>query len=115
MADRVHLLGYINDIPEIYKIADLNAFPSLREGLGLAAIEGLSAGLPVVCLDNRGTREYADINGVNICTDVTPKSMADTISHVISGKKQFLQDDFGSIERFSIKTVNKKMFSVYSL
>ena len=115
VADRVHLLGYINDIPEIYKIADLNAFPSLREGLGLAAIEGLSAGLPVVCLDNRGTREYADIKGVNVCPDFTPKSMADTISHVISEKKLFLQDDFGSIERFSIKTVNKKMLSVYKL
>lgn len=114
VADRVHLLGYINDIPEIYKIADLNAFPSLREGLGLAAIEGLSAGLPVVCLDNRGTREYADIKGVNVCPDFTPKSMADTISRVISDKKQFLQDDFGSIERFSIKTVNKKCL-VYTI
>ena len=115
VSDRVHLLGYINDVPEIYKIADLNAFPSLREGLGLAAIEGLSAGLPVVCLDNRGTREYADINGVNICTDVTPKSMAETISHIINEEKIFIQDDFDSIERFSIETVNKKMFSVYNL
>lgn len=115
VSDRVHLLGYINDVPEIYKIADLNAFPSLREGLGLAAIEGLSAGLPVVCLDNRGTREYADINGVNICTDVTPKSMAETISHIINEEKIFIQDDFDSVERFSIETVNKKMFSVYNL
>lgn len=61
---QVHLLGYRTDIADLYKAADICAFPSIREGLGLAAIEGMASGLPLVCADNRGTRDYA-INGEN--------------------------------------------------
>ena len=59
VGDRVHLLGFRADIPDIYGAADLCAFPSIREGLGFAAIEGMAAGLPLVVSDNRGTRDYA--------------------------------------------------------
>ena len=56
---QVHLLSYRNDVAELYKTADVDVFPSIREGLGLAAVEGMAAGLPLICADNRGTREYA--------------------------------------------------------
>ena len=59
IGDNFHLLGYRHDIPELYKTADADVFPSIREGLGLAALEGMAAGLPLICSDNRGTREYA--------------------------------------------------------
>lgn len=61
---QVHLLGYRTDIAELYRVADICAFPSIREGLGLAAVEGMASGLPLICADNRGTRDYA-INGEN--------------------------------------------------
>ena len=38
--------------------ADAMIFPSRREGLGMAAVEALSMGIPVIAADNRGTREY---------------------------------------------------------
>ena len=56
---QIHLLGYRTDIHELYKTADICVFPSIREGLGLAAIEGMAAGLPLIVSDNRGTRDYA--------------------------------------------------------
>lgn len=34
------------------------AFVSKREGLGMAALEALAMGVPVIATDNRGTREY---------------------------------------------------------
>ena len=37
---QVHFLGYRNDVPELYKAADICMFPSIREGQGIAAIEG---------------------------------------------------------------------------
>ncbi len=61
--DQVHFLGYRNDIPELNQIADVFAFPSIREGLGLAAIEALASGTPVVGMDTRGINEYV-INGI---------------------------------------------------
>ena len=56
---QVHLLGQREDVPQLYAAADACCFPSIREGLGLAALEGMASGLPLICADNRGTRSYA--------------------------------------------------------
>lgn len=39
-------------------------FPSLREGLGVAPIEAMSAGVPIIASNIRGVREYA-VDGKN--------------------------------------------------
>lgn len=58
LSERVQLLGYRTDIEDILQSADCFAFPSKREGLGMAALEALACGIPIVATDNRGTREY---------------------------------------------------------
>ena len=55
-------LGFRHDIPEIVHCADIGVMPSIREGLGLAGIEMLSEGIPLVGTDVQGIREYI-ING----------------------------------------------------
>jgi glycosyltransferase involved in cell wall biosynthesis len=62
ITDQVKFLGYRSDVKEILSISDCFAFPSKREGLGMAALEAMSLGLPLIASDSRGTREYA-ING----------------------------------------------------
>lgn len=54
----LRLLGFRNDIPEITKCSDIGALPSLREGLGLAGIQSLAAGVPVVGSNVQGIRDY---------------------------------------------------------
>lgn len=54
----VRLRGYANPIRPVLAGADVFLFPSRREGLGLAAIEALSCGIPVLAAKNRGSREY---------------------------------------------------------
>lgn len=51
---QVHLLGFRKDIPEIFKISDVFAFPSIREGLSVALMESMANGLPVLCSKIRG-------------------------------------------------------------
>jgi glycosyltransferase involved in cell wall biosynthesis len=46
--DRVHLLGVRDDVPDILAAADIFALTSDWEGLPLAIIEAMAAGLPVV-------------------------------------------------------------------
>ena len=58
IGNRVHLLGYRSDIPLLDQAADLFAFPSIREGLGLSAIEALASGTPVIGMNTRGINEY---------------------------------------------------------
>jgi len=58
--DDVVLLGTVPDaeLPGWYAAADVLAFPSIKEGWGLAVLEAMSAGLPVVVSDLPVFREY---------------------------------------------------------
>ena len=60
---QVHLLGYRSDIVELNNCADIFAFPSIREGIGLAAIEAMAAGKPIITSNTRGINDYSK-NGV---------------------------------------------------
>ena len=58
MTRRFFMLGHRYDIPEILKASDIFAHPSIREGLGIAAIEAMSAGLPLVTSNVQGIKDY---------------------------------------------------------
>lgn len=80
---RVHLLGFRTDMEKILQSADCFAFPSRREGLGIAALEALACGVPVIAADNRGTREYM-IDGVDgiVCFSDDVQAFARAISRL---------------------------------
>lgn len=63
VAHRVHLLGYRRDVPMLLDQADIFVLPSKREGLGMAAIEAMSCGLPLVSSNRHGINDYS-IQGV---------------------------------------------------
>jgi glycosyltransferase-like protein len=60
LGDDVVLLGTVPDaeLPGWYAAADVLAFPSTKEGWGLAVLEAMGAGLPVVASDLPVFREY---------------------------------------------------------
>ena len=80
---RVRFLGHRSDIPEINNCADIAAIPSLREGLGLAGIEALAAGVPVIGSDVQGIRDYV-IPGKTgyLCNAFDAEQFADAISRL---------------------------------
>lgn len=49
--DQVFFLGDRNDVPQLLQAMDAFFFPSLYEGLGIAAIEAQAAGLPTIVSD----------------------------------------------------------------
>jgi glycosyltransferase involved in cell wall biosynthesis len=58
----VRFLGYRRDIPDLLHAADLVVLPSLAEGFGLAVVDAMFAGVPVVATATGGV---ADIAGTN--------------------------------------------------
>lgn len=62
--DRVHFLGIRTDVPSIMKTIDIMVLSSHWEGFGLAAVEGMAAGKPVIASDVEGLREV--VNGYGI-------------------------------------------------
>lgn len=58
VGDRVKFLGFRKDISELCNTADISAFPSRIEGLGLAGIEAMAAGVPLVSSNVHGILDY---------------------------------------------------------
>jgi glycosyltransferase involved in cell wall biosynthesis len=54
---RVTFLGWVNDIDAAMSRWDIVAQPSIAEGLGIAALEAMARGIPVVASDVGGLRE----------------------------------------------------------
>ncbi|NIA21355.1 MAG: glycosyltransferase [Anaerolineaceae bacterium] len=60
VASRVHLLGRRDDVPAILSRADLFVLPRRCDGMSIAALEAMAAGVPVVVGDVAGLRELVD-------------------------------------------------------
>ena len=60
VVDHVHFLGYRKDVVDICAQADVFAHPVRREGLGLAPLEAMYCGLPLVASDTRGIQDYCE-------------------------------------------------------
>ena len=61
--NQVSFLGYRQDIPEIMNACDIFAHPSIREGLGLASLEAMASGLPLITSNVQGVPDYVE-NGI---------------------------------------------------
>ena len=60
----VRLLGHRDDLSDVYAAADVFALPSAGEAYGIAVVEAIQAGLPVVVTDAGAMREIAGDAGV---------------------------------------------------
>lgn len=104
--NQVHLLGYRTDIAELNYCADVFAFPSIREGLGMAALEALACGTPVCGMDTRGIKEYV-VNGQ------TGYIFENNVEDCINSLEQIIRMDKWQIEQ--MKENCKKMAQRYSI
>lgn len=119
LENKVRLLNYRTDMDRVLQSADAFAFTSIREGLGIAAVEALLCGVPLIAADNRGTREYA-INNVNavICNARDIKSIKWAIYKLYSDKsyrEELSNNCRESALRFSKENTRKVMKRVYGL
>ena len=118
LEDRVKLLGYRTDMERVLQSADVFVFPSIREGLGIAGVEALMCNVPVVALDNRGTREYVRhmANGL-VCRNNSIDSFKNAIMCLYENPKflnKLSASGRQSVKRFSKTSVNNRFRKIYA-
>lgn len=66
LENTVHLLGRVpdEDLPALYTLAEVFAFPSLYEGFGLPVLEAMASGTPVISSDTSSLPEVVGNAGL---------------------------------------------------
>lgn len=116
VADRIHFLGYRNDISEICNCANLFVFMSHQEGLPVALMEAMACGLPVVCSNIRGNTDLIEDGVTGLISSNTPEELAETIGKMRDDTA--LRDRLSSaalqkIKQFDLSGVEDEMVKIY--
>ena len=92
--DRVRLLGYVSDVPKLLNMADFFVFLSKREGLGLAALEAMASGLPLISSYVGGIKDYTENNvtGLVIQNPTDIDEVASVLEILINKDKEELEN-----------------------
>lgn len=115
--NQIHLLGYRNDICELNYMADVFCFPSLREGLGIAAIEAMACGVPLLTSDVHGINDYNDegVTGYK-CSSMDVDGFSNAIE--IMRKDAVLRRTLGEncvqvSKKYDIRRINRLVKQLY--
>ena len=106
--ENVLLPGYRKDANEILKASDLYVFPSYQEGLSVALMQAMAAGLPVVASKIRGNVDCI-IQGKGGIT-VQPDDIEGMSNAIVKLKNDMdLRNKFGAFNIQKVKEFSKEM------
>jgi N-acetyl-alpha-D-glucosaminyl L-malate synthase BshA len=115
--DAVLFLGKSNQIDEILCFTDLFLLPSEQESFGLAALEAMVHGVPVICSDVGGLPEVIE-NGVSgfLCPVGDVNAMAEKAIYILEDNERhqlFKQQAYKSSKKFDLEKVISNYESLY--
>ena len=121
LGDKVKLLGWSDDIEAHLHAADIQLIPSLWEGFGLVAVEGMSTGLPVVASNVDGLREVLDEDNPSVILVDSPESVDEWVSCIRGSVENIHDKGFNSIattsrhqaEKFTLEKMADQYLATY--
>jgi len=86
VASKVRFAGLVSDVPRLLSAFDVFAFPSRWEGFGIALIEAMAAGLPVVASRTGGITEIVEdgVSGLLVAPG-DPGELAAALARLLRG------------------------------
>lgn len=117
LQNQIFLRGFEIDIEKKLADADCCIFPSYREGLGLAALEAMACGIPLITSDNRGTREYMrhETNGI-VCSPDDVIQFAEAVARIKNDKAfadRLAGEGLQTVQDFTVEKSTKVMRTLY--
>ena len=115
--EHTHFLGKVTDVERVYRLADVFLLPSDTESFGLAALEAMAAGVPVVASDAGGLPEvvvHGEAGYLGPVGDV--ETMARNVLRVVSDPVEHARLRAGALaraERFNAATVVPRYEALY--
>lgn len=117
LAKKLIMPGYRYDVKEIYKIADIFAFPSFHEGLSVSMMEAMAVGLPIVCSKIRGNVDLIkDGEGGFLLEPTDVDGFKSAIVIILKDKQLTLSmknTNMENIRSFSIEQVERETQEIY--
>ena len=115
--DRVHFPGYVldDDLPALYSLADVFAFPSWYEGFGLPVLEAMACGTPVVAADNSSLPEVVGRGGL-MTNAGDHHALADALALVLTGpdlRASLVTAGRAQAARFSWSEAAQRLLDIY--
>ncbi len=119
LADSVNFAGFVADadLPALYTLAGVLAFPSLYEGFGLPPLEAMACQTPVVAGRNSSLIETVGDGGLLVdATDVT--ALAAALRRVIAEpetRAALIQAGLDQAARFTWQAAAQELLAAYAL
>lgn len=121
LEDKVYMPGWSDAIEQYFHAADIQLIPSLWEGFGLVAVEGMSTGLPVVASNVDGLREVLDesnpsvtlidkVGSVEAWVAGIRKATSDLCDQ---GARRLAQSSRKQAEKFTLNEMAERYLGVY--
>ena len=115
--DRVHFLGFRDDIERIIKTSDIGIQSSNWEGFGLAAVEVMASGKPVLASDVQGLKEVVEGHGL-VFSGGNQEELSTYINKLLDDYDFYNQISNRCSRRaedFKIDSMAKSMISLYRM
>lgn len=111
LQDCFRLLGFRDDVPELYQAADVFVHPSFREGLPVSVMEAIASGLPVLCSDIRGARDLTQPEQRFSPDDA--EKLASLLRDVKNGELNRTAENQETLRPYDIRNVIALMREIY--
>jgi hypothetical protein len=115
--NRIHFLGYRNDVPSLLKASDVCLQSSYNEGFALSVAEAMASGIPVIASDVQALNEVVQnkISGL-LFECGNPNDLADKILQILTNatfKNQLVIGGHERVKDFSIDNTATSLLSLY--
>jgi glycosyltransferase involved in cell wall biosynthesis len=118
LGDDVFFPGFVpdQDLPALYSLADLLAYPSLYEGFGFPPLEAMACGTPVVCSNTSSLPEVVGDAAV-MALPLDVDALAEAMGQVLEDQQlrlTLVQKGFAQAAQFTWERSARKLVECFA-